>query len=105
MFSVILCLISVSQTVFPPPVEPSLPDAGPGPVLLLLCDSRSFYVPEQVFEHTVQCLSCLQQPASRWVQECDHKDRASGKEIEKNRSKPWSFVQHGTVHIKPFNEL
>lgn len=61
-----LC-VSVSQNVFPPPVEPSLPDAGPGPVLLLLGDRRPLYVPEQVSGATVQRVNCLQQPASRWV--------------------------------------
>ncbi len=62
-----LCLISVSPNVCPPPVEPSLPDAGPGPVLLLLSDRRSLYVPEQVSGATVQRFGRLQQPASRWV--------------------------------------
>lgn len=80
-----LCLISVSQDVCPPPVEPSLPDAGPGPVLLLLCDCGSCYVPEQVFDCTVQCLGCLQQSASRWVQHADE-DRASGKDTFKDHN-------------------
>lgn len=59
--------VSVSQNVFPPPVEPTLPDAGPGPVLLLLGDRRPLHVPEQVSGETVQRLSRLQQPASRSV--------------------------------------
>lgn len=60
-----LCVISVSQDVRPPPAEPTVSDAGPGPVLLLLSDRRSRYVPEQVSGATVQHVSRLQQPASR----------------------------------------
>lgn len=59
--------VSVSQNVFPPPAEPSLPDAGPGPVLLLLSDRRPLHVPQQVSGATVQRVRRLQQPASRWV--------------------------------------
>lgn len=57
-------MISVSQDVCPPPAEPSLLDAGPGPVLLLLSDRRSYHVHEQVSGATVQRFSRLQQPAS-----------------------------------------
>lgn len=65
--SVSAMCVSVSQNVFPPPAEPSLPDAGPGPVLLLLSDRRPLHVPQQVSGATVQRVRRLQQPASRWV--------------------------------------
>lgn len=66
-----LCVISVSQDVCPPPVEPSLPDAGPGPVLLLLSHRRPLYVPEQVSGAAVQRLARLQQPPNRYERQCD----------------------------------
>lgn len=57
--------ISVSQDVRQPPAESSLPDAGSGPVLLLLGDRRSLDVPEQVSGATVQHFGRVRQPASR----------------------------------------
>lgn len=68
--------VSVSQDVCPPPAEPSFPDPGPGPVLLLLSDFKPSYIPQQVSRATVRCLNCLQQLARRLVlQECKRKER------------------------------
>lgn len=94
-----LCLISVSQNVCPPPVEPSLPDAGPGPVLLLLSDRRFLYIPEQVSGETVWCFARLQQPDSRWVlweRKC--KDGASGKDPIIDHYCPFSQLLAITVN-------
>lgn len=61
----IWCPVSVSQNVLAPPVEPSLPNAGPGSVLLLLGDRGTVYVPAQVSRAAIQRLAGWQRPARR----------------------------------------